>query len=98
MADFEPPAWRCKTKASALMSRIERHAKGEVEMTRTQLEAAKIFLKKVIPDLSATTLGGDKNNPLFGDPDARLAELGRKTGIDFNSSAKTQQSDEAKLS
>jgi hypothetical protein len=40
---------------------LERQALGELEppMTKEQLTAAQIVLKKVIPDLQAMTLSGD---------------------------------------
>ena len=40
------------------------HALGEVEMTATQINAAKIVLGKIIPDLARTEVAGDPNNPL----------------------------------
>lgn len=97
MADIEAPRWKDKIKAGQLMNRVLKHANGEIEMTKSQLQAAQIYLKKVIPDLSATTVSGDKDNPLFGDPDARLVELGRKTGIDFTFASKASPTDDAKL-
>lgn len=37
---------------------------GELEMTKTQITAAQAFLKKVLPDLSSTTLSGDPDAPM----------------------------------
>lgn len=34
------------------MELVERHAKGEHQMTATQLRAAEMFLKKSLPDLA----------------------------------------------
>lgn len=52
--DSVEPAWRDKCKIGALMSRINKHANGELEMTSTQLKAAEIFLRKTVPDLART--------------------------------------------
>lgn len=49
-------AWREKIQASMLINRLVNHALGEVEMTSTQVRAADILLKKVMPDLSSTEL------------------------------------------
>lgn len=64
MANPRPPAWNDKVAAGQLLNRVKRHANGEIEMTKTQLEAARIFLKKVIPDLNSTTIKGDAEAPL----------------------------------
>lgn len=64
MADIEEPRWRNKMKIGNLMSRVERHAKGEIEMTASQLKAADLFLRKTLPDLSRTMLQGDVNAPI----------------------------------
>lgn len=58
MADKPEAAWKCKVKAGNLMSRIHKHAKGEIEMTASQLRAAEIFLKKVVPDLKSIEMTG----------------------------------------
>lgn len=53
-ADGEEPTWRDKNRIGALMSRVLRHANGELEMTTTQLKAADIYLRKTVPDLART--------------------------------------------
>ena len=52
---------REKIRAAVILERLERQALGELEppMTRDQLTAAQIVLKKVIPDLQAMTVSGD---------------------------------------
>ena len=40
------------------MTRLEQHAKGEIELTQTQINAAKIVLSKVIPDLKSVEHSG----------------------------------------
>jgi hypothetical protein len=43
---------------------LQDHALGKKEMSATQVTAALGLLRKVVPDLSATTLSGDHDNPL----------------------------------
>lgn len=52
--DGREPTWMDKNKIGALMTRIRKHADGELEMTSTQLKAAEIFLRKTVPDLART--------------------------------------------
>jgi len=53
--------WREKIAASMLLNRLANHALGKCEMTSTQVRAAEVLLKKVMPDLSATDLSGELN-------------------------------------
>lgn len=46
------PAWHNKVKIGALMERVRKHSEGLIEMTPTQLAAAKLFLSKTVPDLA----------------------------------------------
>ncbi len=39
--------------ATALMNRVKAAAKGEIDMTPTQIRAAELYLSKTIPSLSA---------------------------------------------
>lgn len=64
MADIETPRWRSKEKIGNLMSRLERHANGEIEMTATQIRAAQLYLGKTLPDLSSMQHTGDKEAPI----------------------------------
>lgn len=41
------------------MSRLQRHAEGEIEMTPSQIQAATLFLKKTLPDLQSIQHSGD---------------------------------------
>ena len=43
--------WRAKIQTSKLIIRLQDHAHGKCEMTPTQIQAAKILLSKVAPDL-----------------------------------------------
>lgn len=47
-------SWKANLRASALMTRLQAAALGTVEMTPTQIQAAKIVLAKILPDLSAS--------------------------------------------
>ena len=53
--------WKERIRAGVIMDRLLKHVHGEVEMSPTQVSAAKILLGKVVPDLSASKLdvGGD---------------------------------------
>jgi len=55
---------RKKIQTTQLTKRLTGHALGTVEMSSTQVTAALGLLKKAIPDLSATQLSGDKENPV----------------------------------
>lgn len=50
--------WRQKIQASQLINRLNSHAKGECEMTATQIKAATVLLAKVMPDLKAVEHSG----------------------------------------
>lgn len=54
--DPREPTWKDKTKIGNLMTRLRKHAEGQLptEMTATQLKAAEIFLRKTVPDLART--------------------------------------------
>lgn len=56
--------WRSKIQSSMLVNRLQDHANGKVEMTKSQVSAAIALLKKTAPDLQAITLTGDEDNPL----------------------------------
>ena len=47
---------RLKIKTSQLINRLQNHALGECDMTSTQVRAAEIALKKVLPDLSESSV------------------------------------------
>jgi len=48
-------------RASQLLNRLTEHANGEVEMTQSQVNAAKIVIGKEIPDLKAMEMSGELN-------------------------------------
>lgn len=47
---------RERIKAGMILDRLEKCVEGEVEMTAQQVQAARILLGKVLPDLSAGTM------------------------------------------
>jgi hypothetical protein len=49
---------REKIQTSQLINRLVSHAKGEAEMSATQVRAAEILLKKALPDLQSVQLSG----------------------------------------
>jgi hypothetical protein len=57
-ADAPSHQVRERIQAGRLLDRLEQHALGEAEMSATQLRAAEILLKKALPDLQSTALGG----------------------------------------
>ncbi len=46
--------WRAKIAAGVLADRLMKHCRGELELSNTQIKAADILLKKVVPDLART--------------------------------------------
>lgn len=55
--------WREKIQAGQIMSRLLRHVEGEIELSSTQVKAADILLKKVVPDLARTENVGNEGGP-----------------------------------
>jgi hypothetical protein len=56
---FLDDRWRQKIRAAMLINRLNDHAAGRNEMTATQVRAAEILLKKVLPDLAAVEHNGE---------------------------------------
>lgn len=52
-----------RIRASQLLNRLNKCAKGEIEMSRVQVQAAKIVIGKVIPDLKAIELSNKDGQP-----------------------------------
>ncbi len=52
-------AWVQRIKAAKLEERLAKHAKGEIEMSATQVRAAEILLRKIRPDLKAVDHTGE---------------------------------------
>ena len=60
--------WKSRISVASMMRRLLDHFEGKVELTRTQISAAKIVLAKLVPDLSKSELTGADGEPLFGQP------------------------------
>ena len=63
---WHPDEVRKRIQASQLINRLNSHALSEndVKMDATQIQAARILLSKVLPDLAATTVSGDADKPI----------------------------------
>jgi hypothetical protein len=47
-----------------IVSNLQKHVSGEREMTATQIQAAKILLAKVVPDVSSVSITGEDGGPV----------------------------------
>lgn len=56
--------WKDRIQATLIMNRLLDHVNGELELSSTQLKAADILLKKIVPDLARTEHVGDGGGPL----------------------------------
>lgn len=48
-----------RIRASQLLNRLTQCANGEVEMSPAQIQAARIVIAKIVPDLKAIELSGE---------------------------------------
>lgn len=62
-------------QASQLINRLNSFALGEIEMSAAQVNAAKIVIGKVIPDLKAIELSGNEDKPIREVKTIRLIDL-----------------------
>ena len=56
--------WKEKIRAGVILNRLLSHVNGELDMSASQIKAADILLKKIVPDLARTELVGDEDSPL----------------------------------
>ena len=56
---------RQRIKTSMIVKRLEDHIQDKAKMNSTQVSAALGLLKKTLPDLQATQLSGDPDQPLI---------------------------------
>ncbi len=62
---WHPDEVRKRIQTSQLLNRLNNHAISEKPlMDSSQIQAANILLRKVLPDLAATTIQGDADNPV----------------------------------
>jgi len=57
-------SWKDKIQASVLGLRLYDHAIGKIEMTPTQIKAADILLRKLVPDLNRSEQTGEGGGPV----------------------------------
>jgi len=71
---WTPNKVRERIQTSMLIKRLEDHALGKLELTKTQVTAIQILLRKTLPDLTNHEITGDAGGPLqvtvlkFADP------------------------------
>lgn len=76
---WHPDEIRKKIQASQLINRLTLHANSPSPiMDSSQVAAAKLLLGKVLPDLSAVTLSGDKDKPVKHDVSIRFVSAGER--------------------
>ncbi len=56
--------WKQNIRASMIMNRLSDHIDGKVDMSSTQINAAKIVLGKILPDLARSELTGMNGAPI----------------------------------
>lgn len=49
---------RAKIRVGVILDRVQKHLLGQIELSPTQMQAAQVLLRKVIPDLSAVEHSG----------------------------------------
>jgi hypothetical protein len=57
-------AHRVKIQNSNILNALIEHVDGKREMSATQVTAGLGLLRKIMPDISSVTIGGDENAPL----------------------------------
>lgn len=72
--------WREKIRVSVIITRLEKHANGEVEMTPSQVKAAQVLLDRVMPTLSASEVTR-KTEAI--NPEQLIQQLREKYGDEF---------------
>lgn len=66
---WTPEAVRQKIRTSMLINRLQNHVAGRLEMSKTQIQAAGILLRKTLPDMIAQTM---ERRPLEDMADSEL--------------------------
>lgn len=56
--DELPDNWKERIKAGVIMDRLCKHINGKIEMSPTQINAAKIVLGKTVPDIARQEITG----------------------------------------
>lgn len=56
--------WKERISAGCIMDRLLKHVNGELNMESTQVKAADILLKKIVPDLARSEITGKDGKDL----------------------------------
>lgn len=56
--------WKRRIQAGVILDRLNKHVMDQIGLSRTQIDAAKIILSKMVPDLARTELTGANGGPL----------------------------------
>ena len=57
-------AFRASIRIGLIRNRLAKHILGEIELSTTQLQAAKILLDKTVPNVSAVEITGKDGAPI----------------------------------
>lgn len=83
---WTPEIVRQKIRSSMLINRLQNHVLGRIEMSKTQLSAARILLSKTVPDLSAISISGGlgllKPDDLSDNDLTHIATAGRDRAVE----------------
>ncbi len=78
-----PDQIREKIQGSQIINRLQKHIKNDC-MTSSQVNAAKVLLAKIIPDLKSVDHANNPDNPLIRDAneltDSQLAAIASGSG------------------
>jgi len=55
--------WKAKIQASQIVNYLVKHIEGKHPMASSQIKAAEILLRKVVPDLARQELTSSENGP-----------------------------------
>lgn len=77
---FHQEEVKAKIQASQLINRLQNHIDGKIEMTPTQVDAAKFLLNKRLGNAATEiNLGGQSDNPLVTKIITEIVSSGDKT-------------------
>ena len=54
-----PEVWRQRIQTGQILRRLMDHVEGKIELSATQIRAAEILLRKILPDLSSIEYKGN---------------------------------------
>lgn len=56
---------RKKIQAAVILDRYQKHFRGEIELTATQIKVGDSLLDRSVPKLQQIQVSGDKDSPLY---------------------------------